>query len=114
MHVAGIVTYRVATDADYPNGTSVVVRVLDGYPNFLVSDMGLGYEEAEMMGASSIYMRNARSIAEAAGVRFDNQAFFVLEASREQLAGAIVTIANRSQVSASSRNRSSAKGPGEK
>jgi hypothetical protein len=32
-----------------------------------------------------------------AGVMFDNQAFFVLGASREQLAGAIVTITNCSQ-----------------
>jgi hypothetical protein len=50
-----------------------------------------------MQGASLFYMRAARPIAEAAGVGFDNQAFFIMEASREQLAGAVVTIANCSQ-----------------
>jgi hypothetical protein len=49
------------------------------------------------MGAGLLYARHAHPIAETSGVRFDNQAFFVLETSRDQLAGAVVTIANCSQ-----------------
>ena len=81
----------------YPNGTSVVVRIDEGRPNFFVSDMGLGAEEADLMGGSRIYSQTARKIADAAGIRFDNRAFFVVEASKEQLPGAIATVANCSQ-----------------
>ncbi len=86
----------IQTPLLYPGGTTVVVRVEQG-EKFFVSDMGLGHQEAELMGASSAFSRHARSVAEAAGVRFDNQAFFVMEATREQLAGAVITIANCSQ-----------------
>jgi hypothetical protein len=87
----------IRTPLLYPSGATVVVRIEDGFGKFFVSDVGLGHQEAEMMGAGSMYAKNARVIAEAAGVRFDNQAFFVLEASREQLPGAVITIANCSQ-----------------
>ena len=50
-----------------------------------------------MMGAATIFARHARTIAEDAGVGFDNQSFFVVEATASQLPGAIVTIANCSQ-----------------
>lgn len=78
----------------YPSGANVVVRVEGAEDRFFVSDAGFGHQEAEMMGASLIYARHGRSIAENAGVRFDNQAFFIIEASRDQLPGAVVTIAN--------------------
>jgi hypothetical protein len=87
----------IRTPLMYPGGTTVVVRIEEGDNRFFVSDIGLGHQEAELMGADSLYAKPARIIAEEAGVRFDNQAFFVLEASREQLAGAVVTIANCSQ-----------------
>lgn len=78
----------------YPSGANVVVRVEGGEDRFFISDAGFGHQEAEMMGASLIYARQGRSIAENAGVGFDNQAFFLVEASRGQLPGAVVTIAN--------------------
>jgi hypothetical protein len=81
----------------YPSGANVVVRVEGSDDRFFVSDAGFGYHEADFMGASLIYARNGKSIAENAGVRFDNQAFFVIEASRDQIPGAIVTIGNCSQ-----------------
>jgi len=87
----------IRTPLMYPGGATVVVRVDQGDNRFFVSDVGLGYQEAELMGAGSMYVKPARVIAEEAGVRFDNQAFFVLEASRDQLPGAVVTIANCSQ-----------------
>lgn len=84
----------IRTPLLYPSGSNVVVRIEQGANRFFVSDFGLGFQEAELMGAGLMYARNANPIAEAAGVRFDNQAFFVLEASKEQLPGAAVTIAN--------------------
>jgi hypothetical protein len=44
-----------------------------------------------------MYSKPAQAIAADAGVLFDNQAFFLLKSSRDQLAGAVVTIANCSQ-----------------
>jgi hypothetical protein len=78
----------------YPSGANVVVRIDGGPSKFFVSDFGFGYQEAEMMGGSSVFMRHARSIAETAGVGFDQHAFFVLEVSRDQLAGAVTAVAN--------------------
>jgi hypothetical protein len=87
----------IRTPLMYPSGTTVVVRIEQGDNRFFVSDFGLGYQESELMGAGLLYARHAHPIAETNGVRFDNQAFFILEASRDQLPGAVVTIANCSQ-----------------
>jgi hypothetical protein len=87
----------IRTPLMYPSGSTVVVRIEQGDNRFFVSDVGLGFQEAELMGAGLLYAKPAHVIATDAGVMFDNQAFFVLEASREQLAGAVVTIANCSQ-----------------
>lgn len=84
----------ISTPLMYPSGTSVVVRVEDAVGEYLVTDFGMGYEEATMMGASNIYARHAKSIAETAGVGFDSHSFFVLKVTREQLAGAVATVAN--------------------
>jgi hypothetical protein len=91
----------IRTPVVYPSGALVVVRVHGAdEARFFVSDWGLGYQEADLSGSGSFYTRHARTIAEKAGVGFDNQAFFVMEASREQLVGAVVTIANCSQEAA--------------
>lgn len=87
----------IRTPLMYPSGASVVVKIEDGTDRFFVSDVGFGHQEAELMGASGLYSKPAHVIAASAGVRFDNQAFFVLEASKDQLPGAVVTIANCSQ-----------------
>lgn len=81
----------------YPSGANVVVRIDANDKRYVVSDAGFGAQEADMMGASQIYSRHGRPIAENAGIKFDNQAFFVTEASREQLIGAVVTVAGCSQ-----------------
>lgn len=88
----------IRTPLVYPSGSLVVVRVHRAADTrFFVSDWGLGYQEAELSGSAPFYTRHANAIATKAGVGFDNRAFFVMEASREQLAGAVVTIANCSQ-----------------
>jgi hypothetical protein len=84
----------VRTPLIYPSGAGVVIRVAGGAERFHVTDLGLGYQEAELMGTSLVYARHARSIAESAGIKFDSEAFFVVEAARAQLAGAIATVAN--------------------
>jgi hypothetical protein len=81
----------------YPSGANVVVRVEANDTRYFVSDAGFGAHEADMMGASLIYARHGRPIAESAGIKFDNQAFFVTEASKDQLVGAVVTVAGCSQ-----------------
>lgn len=88
----------IRTPLMYPSGSTVVVRIEQGGDDrFFVSDVGYGFQEAELMGAGLMYSKPAHAIAMDAGVMFDNQAFFVLEAGRDQLAGAVVTIANCSQ-----------------
>jgi hypothetical protein len=93
--VAG--AHFVTTPLMYASGGYVVVRLEQNGDNFFVSDFGAGYEEALLMGGDAIYRRLAKGIAESAGVGFDNSAFFVLTAHREQLVGAIAAIANASQ-----------------
>ncbi len=56
--------------------------------------MGLGFQEAEMMGAGKIYRRQAKRIAEQEVVEFDGYAMFQVEVSADQLAGAITVIGN--------------------
>jgi hypothetical protein len=85
----------------YPSGAGAVVQITPNQDRFFVSDMGLGHQEAEMMGASVMYANSAKPIADHFGVRFDNQAFFVAEANREQLASAVTIIANCSVDAAS-------------
>jgi len=90
----------ISTPLLYPSGATVVVQVRNEGRSYFVSDMGLGYQEADLMGAGLIYGRHARLIAENAGVGFDNQAFFVVQVSRDQLAGAVIAVANCSQSAA--------------
>jgi len=53
-----------------------------------------------MIGASTLYANSARGLADHYGIRFDNQAFFVAEASRDQLARATTIVANCSSEAA--------------
>lgn len=78
----------------FPSGSDVVIRVSGGPDRFFVTDFGLGYSEAELMGASSIYLRQAKQVSKNSGVEFDQNAFFSLEVPRDRLPGAIVTVAN--------------------
>ena len=84
----------------YPSGATVVVRIDEGEKEFFVSDMGFGFREADLIGGSRIYSRHAKLIASANGVGFDDHSFFVLRASRAQLAGAVIAVANCSLLAA--------------
>lgn len=88
----------ITTPLMYPSGSMAVVRVdVQGHDRHFVTDMGAGYLEAEMMGLSLIHARHAKPIAERAGIRFDLHAFSIVDVSRDQLPGAIITVANASQ-----------------
>ncbi|WP_192180473.1 hypothetical protein [Mesorhizobium amorphae] len=78
----------------YPSGSAAVVRISGGPDKFFVTDFGLGYSEAEMMGADRTYVRQAKAIGQNSGVGFDEHSFFVLEVPLDRIPGAIVTIAN--------------------
>lgn len=88
----------ITTPLMFPSGSMAVVRVdVLGHDRHFVTDMGTGYLEAEMMGTSLIYERNAKPIAEHVDVQFDHHAFSLVDVSRDQLPAAIITIANASQ-----------------
>lgn len=78
----------------YPSGSTVVVKVDSIRNNYFVSDMGLGFQEAEMMGAVIMFKNAARTISDNTGVGFDEHAFFITQASRDQLIGAIISVAS--------------------
>ena len=84
----------------YPSGSSVVVQVTQHGTRYFITDMGFGFQEAEMIGAGIQYSNSAKSSAEHFGIRFDNQAFFVAEADRAQLAAAVTIVANCSSEAA--------------
>lgn len=84
----------IRTPLLYPSGTSVVVQITEHRDRFFVTDMGIGSQEADMFGAGNYYNKSASALAEHYGIRFDNQSFFVAEASRDQLAGATTLVAN--------------------
>ena len=92
------------TPVMYPGGSMVVVRVAalgtrngSSADRFLVSDMGLARQEADLMGAAPLFTRWAPKVAERAGVSFDHRDFFLMEVGRPQLAGAVATVAACSQ-----------------
>lgn len=90
----------IRTPLLYPSGATVVVRIEQGNDRYFVSDWGLGYQETDLYGAGPFYVRHARTIAEKANIGFDNQAFFVVEATKAQLPGAVIAIGNCSQEAA--------------
>jgi hypothetical protein len=85
----------------YPSGATAVVQITHSQDKYFVTDMGMGHQEAAMIGASTLYGNSARALAEHFGIRFDNQAFFVAEANRDQLASAVTIVANCSTEAAS-------------
>jgi hypothetical protein len=89
-------TAFITTPVTYPSGAHSLVRI-DGMNNrWFVSDDGYGSQEADMMGASTTFKRVARIVAERAGIGFDQKFLFVVEATRDELPGAVVAVANAS------------------
>ncbi len=90
-------TSILSTPLLYPSGASILVELQRTGGRFRVSDMGSGFTEASMIGATGIFLANAPKIAKRSGVAFQADAFFVLEVSENQLVGAVITVANASK-----------------
>lgn len=86
----------VTTPVTYPSGAHAIVRLEGTGDLWFVSDDGNGSLEADLMNASLTYRRIAPLVAKRAGLGFDQQALFIVEATREELPGAVVAIANAS------------------
>lgn len=89
-------TAFITTPVTYPSGAHSLVRIDGMNDRWFVSDDGYGAQEADMMGASATFKRVARVVAERAGIGFDQKFLFVVEATRDELAGAVVAVANAS------------------
>ena len=48
----------------YPSGATAVVQITHAQGRFFVTDMGMGHQEAEMIGASILYNNSAKPLAE--------------------------------------------------
>jgi hypothetical protein len=84
----------------FPSGSYVVVKVTNGGPGYSVSDMAAGFEEARQVRAVQSFNRHAPALAASAGIEFDARTFYVRDVNRDQLAGAVATVANCSQSAA--------------
>ena len=87
----------VSTPVLYPSGSTVVVRVQPVAHGFDVSDMSFALQEAISMGASHVFQRHARALAEEAGVEFDGSSFSVLSVPERQLPAALMEVASCSK-----------------
>ncbi|MGY2052929.1 hypothetical protein [Methylobacterium sp. JK268] len=84
----------VATPLLYPNGSGVLVRIDEHPAGFHVSDNGAGAHLADMMGGLATYSRIAASVAERAGIAFEERTFFADVADRDRLTSVVTAVAN--------------------
>jgi hypothetical protein len=87
-------TARVSTPLLFPGGTMIGVefsRLRDG---FLVTDAGAARREAGMLGGERTFVRLAGDVAQRYGVRFDQNMIFDMEVAPDELAVAIISVAN--------------------
>jgi hypothetical protein len=84
----------VTTPVLFPSGAHVSVLVIFTGDRCLVSDDGAAYAEADLMGASEIFRRAARAIAEESGLRFNNFEVFESDARIDNLPGIIAIVAD--------------------
>jgi hypothetical protein len=87
---------RIALPILYPSGAGAAVEVVVHGETCFISDMALGFSEAEMQGASDFYPGCAKRSVERFGVGFDGMSVFVLRASVDRMEGAIAAVANAS------------------
>jgi hypothetical protein len=92
----------------YPSGASVVLEMSAQSTNVFVSDRGGGFVEAECMGASKQFLREAERIASEFGIRFDGRDMFVAEVPFNRLEGAMTVVATASSHAAAMAAQKSA------
>ncbi|RWN58455.1 hypothetical protein [Mesorhizobium sp.] len=81
----------------YPGGSAVVVRMRPDGEDYIVTDNGLGFVEADHLGGSAIYARIAPATAKVHGVRYDGDMMFAAQVPRDWLANAIVFVSSASR-----------------
>jgi hypothetical protein len=84
----------VVVPSMYPSGASAVVKVERRGNTFSVSDFSFAYHEAQQSGGSHIFARQARGIADRAGVSFDGQSFQVEGIEADGLASVISAVSS--------------------
>lgn len=87
---AGSVTIHTPYVA--PGGTPIRVLMDATKDGWLVHDGGFGALEAELSGASRIYARIAREIAESSGLLFDHRMVFCADVPEAWLPNAVIAI----------------------
>lgn len=85
---------RISTPVLFPSGTRIGVEISRHRDGFLVSDMGAGASEADIVGGSRQFARLASEVAERFGVRFDHHMIFDLAVPQEELTVAVIAVAN--------------------
>jgi hypothetical protein len=87
----------ISTPLLYPGGAPVVVRIDAAANAFFASDAGIGQREATIIGADRIFLGVGGDIAKRFGVEFDQSVFICRNVRRDELAPAVVAIANASR-----------------
>ena len=100
----------VTIPAFYPSGAVTAITVVRARQGFRVTDSGLAYREADLVGADHLFGRSANAVAEQFGLDCINRSISI-EVSANQLSSAIadvgaasVQIAHRIVERVSSRN----------
>jgi hypothetical protein len=96
FHAGSIVSMPVM----YPSGAFVVLELSAQGGKVFVSDRGGGYQEAEYIGATRTYCREAERIASEAGIKFDGRDVFVAEVQIDRVEGAMAVVASCSSQAA--------------
>ena len=78
----------------YPSGASVVLEVTFSAGRVFISDRGGGHQEAEFIGATRMYAREALRVAAEAGIGFDGRDMFVTEVPIDSVSGAMAVVAS--------------------
>ena len=85
----------IRTSVLLPSGSTVVVVVEEQNDGrYRLSDMAQGFEEADRLGFARTFRAQAKNVATSSGILFDGAAFAVTNATRRQLVGAVMALAN--------------------
>ena len=85
----------IRTSVMLPSGSTVVVVVEDqGGGRYRLSDIAQGFEEADRLGMARTYRRQADDVAALSGIAFVDNAFVLSSATRRQLVGGTMSVAN--------------------
>jgi hypothetical protein len=78
----------------YPSGASVVLEVFAQSDRAFVCDRGGAYQEAEYLGATRHFAKDAMRVASDAGIKFDGRDMFVTEVPLDRIDGALTVVAS--------------------